>query len=252
MKPWLHPVFCFLVLAGVLWLPAQALAQERSGSAYRPYQPYYDTPLPDENYMANPVYRSLARTLLEDNPPGFDFMNLRAQYMQTRHYDPLGDEALKKMLDLAYVVQTGDHSQKAVDALAAYEQVLQDHISHIAVVSQAIALARQDPRFGNIKLLERIRTGLFESVIKSGDGLTLQRAYGVVTMAEETMLLQQLDYEVLTTRPAHSGVLYYNMHYVIERATQKPYTIFVNITFPMRHLERKRREQGRSVNVRRR
>ena len=111
--------------------------------------------------------------------------------------------------------------------------------ANLAVVAQALSLSKQDRRFGDPDFLTLVRNGLFQDVRNSGTGQTLNDAYDVITMAEETMLLANLDVELVKTISRESGGTYYNMHNVKDRKTGKPYTIFVDTTKPMLFLKYK-------------
>ncbi len=237
----------FIFAAFAVYAPA-SFAQS-SQPIYRPYQQQKKKPPVKESMAADILYNNAAQNLIDGRSAKFNYMNLRGLYYQTRQYDPLGEETVRKIQDLAYNVQSTENFRAIDEALAQYNGLLKAHIANLAVVSQAIALAKQDTRFGDAQFLTRVRRGLFDSVIHSGDGMTLDGAYDVITMDEEVLLLSHLNYEVLTTKLVKTGIIYYNMHYVVERETQNPYAIFVNVTFPMKRLEAQRTARGTSVEV---
>lgn len=252
----------YIALFGVFLSPLfspDAIAQESENPEQAPYQAYIapvpgteQNTLPRKTGLADITYEHLVDRLLFDRPERFNFMELRAQYYQSRFYDPLAQKPVEEMQRLAYLVQTDKNPNKVVGALADYNSILRTHIANIAVVSQALSLSRQDARFGDTKQLERIKKGLFDSVLVSGDGMSLQGAYDVITMDEEIMLMRHLNYDVQKVEPVESGIIFYNMHFVIERGTDHTFVIFVNTTIPMTYLERQKSAQGQAVNLRKR
>ena len=230
---------CLLSIC-LLGLSAQSHAQE---SEYRPYQPdkkpTANTPLPLQD-SSRIKYEHLADTLLDYDPVNYDYTRLRRFYAQTPYYDPLAEEAVKKLQNLAYYANNNRPIGEATSTpeLDAYKDHLRLHIASLAVVAQALALAQDDPYFGDPKKLESIKEGLFESLLKTGNGRTLDLSYTVYTMPEETALLRYFHYKILQTKTYKEGLVDYDLHYVIDPTTNKNLAIFVNITAPMTALRR--------------
>jgi hypothetical protein len=235
----------------VIILPVRSSWAQQATETYQPYRPHQglEIPAPPRSVLSRPTYEHYAQLLMDGRTDDVDFMTLRAYYADVDYYDPLSQETLEKMLGFAYVMESEEDTEKVLAAQAGYEALLQQHIANIAVVSQALSLARHNPQFGNVRHLEKIRNGLFQSVISDGDGKSLDRAHVVVTMEEELMLLNHFGYEVLDTQSNEEGLYYYNMHSVVERKTQIPYTIFVNVSFPMRHINRDRQNQKYILDI---
>lgn len=219
-----------------------ALAQQKAPpKEYRPYTQDAPYKSQGEDITAGPYYRMLARQALEEQPKDFSFAMFRGRYAMTVQYDPEAHTALERLLGDAYQLQEGAKDPAARAAAAVdYNKVLFDHLANIDVVTQALSLARQDTRLGDAKALEWIRAGLAQSVMQSGTGKTLNEAYDILTLGEETALLAGLGVQVLRTDARESGGTYYNMHLVRDSASGEEYTVFTDLSRPMRCLEEKR------------
>ena len=116
---------------------------------------------------------------------------------------------------------------------------------------QALSLARQDKRFGKPEFFEWVREGLIRTVVISGSGISLAKAYDIITLQEETILFQRLGVKPERGEPVKEGVTYYNMHDGVNLKNGRKYTIFVNTSVPMRFLEKKAEyEKNFTANIR--
>lgn len=208
-----------------------------------------DTPANRTDYISGPYYDSMARQALE-RPANFEFGPLRSYYTQTAHYDPLGDKTRQEMLGLAYKMQNENDAGKREAAAADYQNLVLQHLAHIDMITQALALAREDQIYGDPAFFEWVRAGLIKDLLGSGDGTSLHRAYDVVTLAEEEILIRQLRLRLLKTESAEQGGVYYSMYQVEDGPGREPYWIFINTTQPMAFLEDQKRRQGKSFTLR--
>ena len=187
----------------------------------------------DRSHIANPKYEELLRKALKYQPDHFDFASFRIRYIQTRQYDPFAEKIREQMLEQAYIIQSSEDQGKIDEATQAYRQLLGDHMANVGVVLQALSLARGDERLGNVAFFTWMRDGLMKRVLSSGDGLSLNTAYNVITFHEELLLIKSLRLKWLDTTTSESGVVYYNMHDVEDMANGETSTLFVNVTFPL-------------------
>ncbi|MCF8495577.1 MAG: hypothetical protein K9G62_02805 [Alphaproteobacteria bacterium] len=236
------------MLLGLLGSPAMAQTSPPEYLA----DPGFESDLPPEtDFIAGPKYAQMVRQILEGGvPEGFNFTVFRSFYVRTRDYTPLAEDLITRMRDQAFVIEEGRDRAKALEARQAYEALLRSHLANLDVVTQALSLSRQDPVFGDPQMLSAVREGLIRSVTANGNGRSLVAAYRVITPAEEDALLSALDFEVMHTTSDKTGGVYYNMHYGVFRATGEPFTLFVNIEAPVRHLERERIRAGRRLDLR--
>ncbi len=243
--------FTFLLMLWIAAAPAYAQeGQPRARESYKAYEPpaaVRSVPNP----TAAPVYDMLARKAVRLRPADFPFGTFRAYYAATDRYDPLAENTIRRMLVLSYRAQNEPDPEKRAKSLDEYGDLLAQHLANIEIVNQALVLARENRKFGDPEFLTWMRAGLMRSVLDSGDGQSLGRAYNVVTLGEETLLLRELYGKALRTESAGEGAIYYNMHEVEDPATHKPYWVFVDTSRPMEYLERKKRETGNRIVIHR-
>lgn len=200
-----------------------------------------NSPLPKPSafydYAAGPLYMNMARQALNERPADFDFGKFRALYTQSPAYDPAGDVTRNFLLDKAYYIRGEKDESKRRAMLDRYADMVITHLANIDIVNQALALSRDDPRFGDPSFYEWMRGGLLSSVLNSGNGDNLFNAYVIVAMGEETLLLNALGVRVLKTVSRESAGTYYNIHDVQAYDTGEKRSIFTNISIPMRFLD---------------
>lgn len=227
--------------AAALSLPASpAYAQRALGQGA-----YNMDDIQDQAYLVNPQYEAMARNAMMYMADSFSFNLFRLYYAQTRQYDPISDDTIGYILQLAYEIQTTDAEnpeyQKALDR---FELTFINHMANLGVVLNVLALARDDPRFGDVEFLEWLRDGLIDNLMVSGNGETLRDAYDVITPTEESVLFERLELKHISTQPAQEYNTYYNMHEV-EDINGERFTLFVNTSWPMKYLTKRAKFEGR-------
>ncbi len=200
------------------------------------------------DFTSGPRYEKMIDEALK-RPPDFDFANFRILYGMTRAYDPLADDTQRRLLTLSESVKKAATPDDEKKALAEYTGALLTHLANIDVVSMALVLGEQDRRFGDPKFFKWIYHGLLNSIIRTGDGTSLQRAYDVVTVGEEIALLHKLNVSVISTSSEHEGVIYYNMHEVEDIVSGARRTIFVDTTKPMVYFEWEKERKARTISL---
>ena len=205
-----------------------------------------DVQTPDQtDILAKPYYDFQAQQAWEKQPKDFDFGAFRMRYARTDYYDPLGTAAKDRLVDLAYDIRTEKDADERKKFLEDYKTLIMNQLANIDVVSQAIVLAKDDKRFGDPNFFRWMRAGLLQSVLDSGDGVNLFRAYDVVTLGEDTALIGALHVKSIKIETRESGGDYYNLHTVTDADHTGPYTIFVDTTKPMTFLTAQKSRQGR-------
>lgn len=202
-----------------------------------------------QSFMANPEYNAMARDLLKNKSPRFNFMQFRSLYSRTRQYDPMGDETLRKMNNLAYIIMNEKDAERIDGAKYAYQTLVSNHLANIDVVMQALSLAKQDKKFGRPEFFEWVKEGLIKTVVISGDGYTLQGAYDVITLSEETILFHRLGLKPYQTQTANEGYIHYNMHDAVDVRSKEKRAVFVNTTIPMKYLAALKEIQDREFTL---
>ena len=235
--------YIFYMLAGMAFLlPSDTKAQDFNADI-----PASETVF-DRSHFANPRYEYMVRAAMLNMSDAFRFGRFRTLYTDTRQYDPLGDDTIDNMQNLAFLVQTETDTAKRRKALDDYQNLVMEHMANIRVVAQALSFAKLDKTFGSQKFFSWLRKGLVNDILSIGDGKTLQTAYNVMTVTEETVLMGQLGLRIIDTQMANEGGIYYNMHEVEDIRNGQVRTIFVNTTRPMRFLNYKRL-QANSHNI---
>lgn len=195
-----------------------------------------------QSFRATPFFNHMAAKAV-NRPLRFDFMEFRSLYSRTHQYDPIGDQALKTLNDLAFIVLNDQDPERVETALFGFHAMVNDHLAHIGVIMQALSLSRTDKRFGDITFYEWLRDGLIKTVMISGDGYSLKGAYDVITIAEETILFNRLGLKQLKTRTGKEGIVYYNLHDAQDPASGEERMLIVNTSIPMKYLEALKEEQ---------
>jgi hypothetical protein len=115
-----------------------------------------------------------------------DFLALRNAYAQDPSYDPYGFRVASWVAEMYDAYNAGDCGT----ALARAQSILQLNFVHI---DAHFASARCQERAGHEEAGRRsmaLVRGLLGSVLKSGDGKTMETAFHVVTIAEEYSVLR--------------------------------------------------------------
>lgn len=204
-----------------------------------------------QSYRANPQFEMMARAALNERPHKFNWMRFRREYSQTRQYDPMGTETIDKLHKLAFTLDTTKNANEYKAALSAYQNLIMEHMAHLGVVMEALALSKTHERYGDPKFYRWLKHGLIRNVMISGDGYTLQGAYDVITIAEETILFNYLGMRQVSTVSNQEYQKYYNMHSTVLLKDGQEYTIFVNTSIPMTFLSAvETMQEGFSVDLR--
>lgn len=236
-----------LILGLSVWSP-HAFSQK--SDEYRAYKQRDAIVPPDTDFTAGPRYDYMVRQLLTYVPEDFNFGAFRNFYARSPYYTPLDDPIISNMQDLAYKIEHSADPAKQLEAREQYDILLEQHLGNLGVITQALVLSQNNDAFGNPERLTKIRDGLLENIVSSGTGRALHSAYTVITPAEERALLHALEFEVAQTQSGRTGVLYYNMHDGIFTKTGEPFTVFVDTTVPIKHLEYERIKAGNAIDLR--
>lgn len=225
--------FLAVLLTGLcVLLPFSAAFAQEGERAPLAASRYYDN-----SFRGNPIFRLLVHRAIYRMPAGFDFTTFRVRYSQTRQYDPLGDRTSDEMLELAYIVQNEEDPVKVIEAIKAYRQLVMDHMANFRIVLQALSLSTLDRRFGNPRFFRWLKNGLARSIVYSGDGRSRGGAFDAITPLEETILFSHYGLKKLDTQSGWTGTHFYNIHEVQDLKTGQKWSMYVDLTFPMRRME---------------
>ncbi|GJL86223.1 MAG: hypothetical protein DHS20C02_19980 [Micavibrio sp.] len=238
MTRYLYLIF----LIGVVLAPGIGVAQEGRSSTPN-YQ--HDS----RSYIHNPKYQGMVRRALKYQPEDFRFGKFRMHYKNTTWYDPVADKLREEMLAHAFTILYSEDSVAIRDAKEKYKQIVSDHMANVGVVIEALALAREDKRFGDTEFFRWMSSGLMQVVLKSGDGRSLRGAYNVNTLDEETLLIHHLNLKLIKTDARHSSRIYYNMHLVRDLISGEEFTLFVDVTHPFAKIEEDAKEPNYAIKI---
>lgn len=201
-------------------------------------------------HSSGPRYESLVRTALNEMPYNFNFTNLRRYYTDTLQYDPVGEDVMNQMTELAFYIQTEKDPIAVQEYQEEYQNLIMRHMGHLGVVMQAASLSRTSKKFGDYKFFKWMKSGLIRDLVISGNGYSLRDAYDVITMAEEPILMNYLGLEPVKTISNTEGRKHYNMHDVRKLETGQEFTLFVDTSFMMKFLTAKAEmEKGFSIDI---
>jgi hypothetical protein len=127
------------------------------------------------------------------DPASADFAALRRAFARTSRYTPDPDLDL----DPAPVEHELKNGERAA-ALVALDRMMEGHWCDVPAHAVAASLAERMKDANRFVLHRAFERGLLASILDSGDGRSFQTAWKVVTVAEE--------YVVLTNLQLHGGV----------------------------------------------
>ncbi|HBR69438.1 MAG TPA: hypothetical protein DEA55_08700 [Rhodospirillaceae bacterium] len=226
-------------------LPQTARAQEYG-------RPVLDLMYDDRSYINDPHYRGLADQAVryyKYQPQNFPFQKFRRHYSGTSWYDPVTDKLREDLLKSAYDLTNSKDQEVVKQAKKNYEEIVSNHMGNIGIIMEALALAREDKRFGDPGFFRWMRDGLIQVIIGSGDGKTLTSAYHTYTADEETMLVAYLGLKLINTEARQEGRIAYNMHLVRDPKTNREYTIFIDVTRAMAKIQNSKKKEKSGIGL---
>lgn len=128
---------------------------------------------------------------IRNSDPSVDFQIFRLAFTKTEYYKPY-DFTLKELRENVRVAL--DYG-RFLDALNGAEAILVKCIVDIEAhcVSELCYLAMGDT--SNMEYHRYMRDGLLKSILDSGDGSSRNTAYQVISISEEHILMDLLEYE---------------------------------------------------------
>lgn len=198
---------------------------------------------------ALPFYRHMAETAIRQRPDSFDFTAFRGHYSGTPQYDPLAESITNLMIRLSFEIKDKKDSAGSQKLLQDYANLVGDHLANIDVVTLAETLARDDVRFGDPEFYLWLRRGIMKSVLQSGDGKTLARAYDVITAGEETRLIAALGIQNPVRAERESAGLFYTIVDYADQKTGAKRSVFINTSVPKSFLLADRPSEDRIFSI---
>jgi uncharacterized protein DUF4919 len=160
------------------------------------------------------------------------FKDLRMAYAESQSYSPYGDSAARNSMLAA--LKDKDYDK----ALGYAETILkQKYVDIFAHLVSSLA-------YGELKNTERAKyhhgivEGLVQSILKSGDGKSLETAYVVIATDEEYALFNVLGMKVVTQSLVHDKDHSYDKMDAVDRKTNQTATFYFNIDIPFNWLSK--------------
>lgn len=156
------------------------------------------------------------------------FKELRMAYTESQGYAPYGGDSEGRKSMLAAL--NDKNYDKAVEH--AGNILKQKYVDIIAHLVSSIA-------YNELKNLERakyhrgIADGLIQSILKSGDGKSLETAYVVIATDEEYSLFNVLGMKVVSQALVHDKGHSYDKMDAIDRKTNQTTTFYFNVDIPL-------------------
>lgn len=159
------------------------------------------------------------------------FKELRMTYTESEGYDPYGggSEARKAMLT---ALNDKSYDKALEHAGNLLKQKYVDIIAHL--VSSIAYNELKNPERG--KYHRGIADGLIQSILKSGDGKSLETAYVVIATDEEYALFNALGLKAVSQSLVHDKGHSYDKMDVIDRKTIQTTTFYFNVDIPLNWL----------------
>lgn len=218
----------------------------------KPLAPNSTDPEEIATSFQQPLYNQAVRKAVVVWPEPYNFWHMRELYRHTRQYDPLGEETLAKLRDLSYAAeQTKDPKEKERKA-GEFQDLALDHLGQPDVMLQALALARDNPMYGDSKFYEWVIQGIENTLFSDRTGRSMKDGYRLITFGDEALIFSRLRAKSVFSEVVSDGSDFYTIHLAEDLRTHKQFEIFMDTSHPMRRLKKQhvREEQGKRLDLR--
>ena len=181
---------------------------------------------------SKPKYEALLEKV-KAGDTNVSFKELRIAYTESEGYAPYGgnSEGRKSMLA---ALKDKDYDKALGLAGTIFKQNYVDITAHL-VSSIAYDELKNAER---AKYHHGIVEGLIQSILKSGDGKSLETAYVVIATDEEYALFNVLGMKVVTQSLVHDKDHSYDKMDAVDRKTNQTATFYFNIDIPFNWLSK--------------
>jgi len=174
---------------------------------------------------------------------------LRAYYVYTPYYDPFSKKLIDEMTEYAYIIDTSKDREKVNVALEGYRNIVNKHMAHLGVMSYALTLSRLDIRYGDKAFFKEARDAIQNSWLGLPQpGSSPDRAYEIVTYAEEEYLLASYGAKVQKSEVYQVGRSFYDVRDIMTEDGDS-LQLFFNVTEPIRTVQIKRAIKAKEEKV---
>lgn len=181
-----------------------------------------------EETAQNLRYHAYVDELLKGNIKGVSFETLRTEYASSTYYNPY--EIQKSILHLKNLYE--EEKYKDVIEIARQNiRVLAAEIDfHLYVMLTYKALGEED----FYKYHSLLMTRLIESILDSGDGLTPDTAFKVISVHEEHVVLNYLGYQRISQELLQNGIHSFDKIVAEKEGVSRDF--FFNVDIPIKWL----------------
>jgi len=176
-------------------------------------------------------YRELLLSAMQ-NPEVADFRALRLAYAESPGYDPY-DPPADVEESVSRALTEGD-VQGAVQAIR--RELEADYLDIVTHSMAALAYKRAGDD-ANAAFHMTFASGLVQSILDSGDGLSFSTAFVVIDVGEEYAVLRVLRLQPLAQSLHADGQHQFDVIECVNSETGKKLEIFFNVDIPMRYLQ---------------
>ena len=158
-----------------------------------------------------------------------DFNELKTAFAHSRFYDPWTDE-LEEYRDL--MIQALDNGEPAHAAAFGYQILLLD-FTDIGIHMACEIAFREMKQPEKASYHHWVAKSLMESLFSSGDGLTPETAFHVISLTEKMIVIHKLGVEFRREERERINDTWYDVIKVIDSKRIRMYDVYFNIELPM-------------------
>ena len=185
------------------------------------------TATPDPIDEADAVYSELLKQAMEIDPD-FDFTQLRMAYAETSLYDPydFGSDLLETSMIEAFNSADYDLSLELAN------QILNEN--YLQLEPHFVAFRSYEESGDEDKSIYHLYfvSGLVNSILSSGDGITPETAMVVIDIDEEYFILSVLGIDIIEQGANEIDGVMYDIFEGIDSETGNQITVYFDITIP--------------------
>jgi hypothetical protein len=206
------PMFCMIVTMIVMGTTVVMAAQSQAAA-----------PAADDG---NTDYDSLVKKL-KSHDTGIDFTALRLSYTKTKDYTPYGDN--EKAKNAAFAARKNHNDAEAIKQA---ESVLEKNYVDMDMHFLCMVSYRQTGNEEKSAFHRAVAQGLVRSLSASGDGTSPEKAYVVISVAEEYFFLNVHGLKMIKTGIMAAGGHRYDKTDVENKKTGEKTTLYFNVDIP--------------------
>lgn len=196
---------------------------------------------PPEDYYALASYEAMANEIFKHQNYNVGLTNFRLLYSSIQRYQPLADETKDELYKAAFQATNGATPQEQEDGKARFTLITYEHLANIAILATAIDLTKQYPELGDVRFYQMTYDNIFENILESGDGKTINSAYQVISFDEETEILRAKNLKIIDQIIAEPDIgRMTNIYQMQNIRNGKIEPVHINVRIPLRYIEKQR------------